>query len=227
MESNIKSSTGSKHIVIALLGALVAYFLINGLVDSRFSEIEQNTRSAIAEQEKIMVLVAETMARSGADEVTESIIKDCTLTERNEFDNLLANLNNGLSSTQLTQLERLFGRCGDFYAKRKAVMSARFTREIEVFALYVSQLAVIGADDAAQEYRVAKWEELAEAEQKLSDLFSELVLVQDEIIASLLSGNSADSEETQTILQRAGEIQQNLLVTNQQAAAVRSELVPL
>ena len=52
------------------------------------------------------------------------------------FDDLLGRLNDGLSRTQLVELERLFGRCGSFTSDRKSVMVSRLAREIEIYENY-------------------------------------------------------------------------------------------
>jgi plasmid maintenance system killer protein len=121
-------------------------------------------------------------------------------------------------------LERLFGRCGGFYAERKAMMVARLAREIEVYQTYVRQLETIIDADVEDEFFISQWTHLAEQEQKQSELFSELVRKQDEIIAALLAGKSADSLEIVEILRDVQEIQDTLTVTNIQTANVREEL---
>ncbi len=214
-----------KIVTFALLGALLVYTLTMYFTNQRFENLESQTRLLISEQETILTSIAQITARNGADAVTESIVRDCSVSERSSFDTLLGNLNSGLNRTQLVELERLFGRCGSFYSERKSVMVARLVREIEIYDTYVNQLSAITNADESDSYKLQQWKQLSTEEQKLSMLFAQLVQKQDEIISSLLAGNSAQSEEIQAILYSVNEIQETLVVTNSQVAKLRAELV--
>lgn len=203
------------------------YVSITTTVNSRFDELEESTRLLIANQQSLLVAIAETTARNGADSVTEVIIKDCSVVERNEFDDLLGKLDSGLSHDQLTTLERLFGRCGSFYSERKSVMVSRLTREIEVYESYVNLLSAELNEDLSISFNVPQWQALAAEEQKQSEMFTDLVAVQDQIITTLLSGKSPTSPEIVEVLRSAKEIQETLIVVNKQASSLRSELVSL
>ncbi|MCB9810208.1 hypothetical protein H6781_01250 [Candidatus Nomurabacteria bacterium] len=216
-----------KNLVVLLIGMLVMYFGVTTMVDKRFAEFETNTRSQITEQLVLVSAISEATSRNGADAVTESIVKDCSVSERIQFDDLLNNLNNNLNRTQLTELERLFGRCGSFYSERKSVMVARLTREVEILEGYVNQLSVILDKDISSEYSLEDWKKLSEEEKKQSELFANLVVLQDEIISTLLSGKNAQSPEIEEILQQVREVQETLLVANAQASALRSRLISL
>lgn len=228
METTKKNSwMNSKNAIFLLVGVTVMYFIVTVLVNARFNELEQSTRLLIADQESLLVAIAETTARNGADAVTESIIKDCSVTERNEFDDLLGKLDSGLNYTQLSTLERLFGRCGPFYSERKSIMVARLSREIEVYKSYVDLLNAELNEDLTDAFKVPQWQALAAEEQKQSEMFTDLVSVQDEIISTLLAGKSPASPEMAEILRKAQETQETLIVANKQASKLRSELVSL
>lgn len=215
-------------ILLVLLGAaLLAYLVSISVTNAKLADLDKSMRTQIAEQETLLVAIAETTARNGADKVTESIVRDCSITERDSFDNLLGRLNEGLARAELVELERLFGRCGSFFAERKSVMVARLAREIEVFESSVEQLAIIAGEDVREDYQVDVWNSLATEELKQSELFSSLVQKQDQIISTLLDGKSASSPEITEILQEVRELQETLIVVNQQASSIRSELVSL
>ncbi len=216
-----------KYIIIAALGVLAAYVLVMAGVELRLSELRLQTQLIITEHETQLATIAEITARNGADATTERMIRDCTIAERTRFDELLVRLDSGLSRVELTELERLFGRCGNFFAERKAVMVARLAREIEIYEEFVRQLGNLTGADESETYQVPEWKELASLEQKQSELFSELVSQQDLIISNLLSGKSPDSEEITTVLQNVSQIQETLVVTNKQATALRTTLVSL
>jgi hypothetical protein len=221
------STTVIVQILACLVAAVVLFALVRYIVAERFADLELETKVLITEQAGLLATIAETMARNGADQVTEQIIRDCSVSERTAFDTLLSRLNTGLSRSELTELERLFGRCGNFYAERKSVMAARLEREVEIYDMFVEQLANISGTHAAESYSVTKWRELVELERKQSNLFSELVTTQDQIITTLLTGKSATSPEIVQILENAQSIQETLIVTSAQAAEVRAALVSL
>lgn len=206
---------------------LIGYYIVTLAVNERLSDLQLQTEVLIAEQATRLSSIAEATARNGADAITEQIIKDCSLTERNRFDDLLGRLNRGLSGTELAELERLFGRCGSFYSARKAVMVARLQREYEVYLNYVRQLENLSGQSQSERYNLSGWEQLASLELKQSELFSELVRDQDEIISTLLSGKAPSSPEITSILERVQATQGTLFVTNAQAGEVRSELISL
>jgi hypothetical protein len=210
-----------------VIAILASYAAIDFVVKEKLEDHRTQLQLQISEQEKLLATVAETTARNGADKVTESIVKDCSVTERTDFDTLLSQLDKSLSLSDLTKLERLFGRCGSFYAQRRAVMVAKFEREIEVLEAYVTQLQTISDEKTIEKYQLQMWKELAIAEKKQSELFNTLVQQQDQIIGTLLEGKSPSSIEIREILTSVSETQESLFVASKQAASLRAVLVPL
>lgn len=225
MTVKVKSATKLAVMVVGLL--LLGFLLVHVAVNERLSDLQLQTEVLIAEQKTTLVAIAEATARNGADAVTERIIRDCTVTERTTFDDLLSRLNRGLQRSELVELERLFGRCGSFYAERKAVMVARLQREFEIYTTFVSQLSNLSGSDMSTRYNVSDWQLLAEYEQKQSDLFNELVVGQDDIISTLLSGKQTSSPEIVSILETVQGTQQTLMVTNAQINELRAKLIAL
>lgn len=227
-----KQNAGSKKLVSitvlgVLVGALCIYVLSNQVTKERLAALENHTRDAVTEQQALLVAIAETTARNGADAVTEEIIRDCQLSDRNRFDSLLSQLDSGLSSSELAALERLFDRCGSFYAERKAVMVSRLMREIEVYEYFVHQLGLISDTDVTEKYNIGQWQKLAQEEQKQSQLYAELVRLQGQIIATLVSGGAQADTDLDTVLLEVREVQETLIVINKQVGNIRSELVGL
>lgn len=225
MNTESKTRTNFKVIAAFVFGVALVYFLVNTVTQNRFQELESQARLLISEQQSVLAVIAETTARNGADAVTERVVRDCTVAERTTFDTLLGSLNNGLSQVQLIELERLFGRCGGFFAERKSVMVARLAREIEVYETYVNQLSTIVGENVSEEFQIEGWNNLSAAEKKQSELFSQLVTMQDSIISILLTGKSIDSPEMIETLREVKEIQETLAVTNQQVSKVRTQLI--
>jgi hypothetical protein len=228
MQNVIKNSwLNVKNILVLSLGILVMFMVVSLLVNSRFSEIESKTRVLVYDQVAILSTISEITARNGADNVTESIVRDCSVEERTRFDNLLSQLNNNLPHNELEELKQLFGRCGSFYSERKTIMVSRLAREIEVYEDYVELLGIEVNKDLSTDFRINSWKSLASEERKQSELFAELVSLQSKIISTLLEGKKADSSEIIEILNQVKEVQENLLIARKQASGLRSELVAI
>ncbi len=215
------------HLKTVVLGAFIlfAFAYVGGILIARerLSDLRSELLVQAGEQQTLLTTIAETTARGGADAVTEEIVKDCSIDERTQFDALLGRLDAGLSQSELSTLERLFGRCGSFYAQRKSVMVARFEREVEVYGNYVDQLEQVGGVDV-EDFKVVLWEQLVEDEKKQSAEFTALVENQDKIISSLLTGKSAASPEIKTILDEVKRVQQSLTDASISASEKRRTL---
>lgn len=216
-----------RYVAIAGVVAGATYIIITSIVNERLEDLQFLLQLQISEQQTLLAAISETTARNGADQITEQIVKDCTVTERTQFDQLLGRLDSGLSRAQLVELERLFGRCGSFYSERKSVMVSRLARETEIYEAYVTQFETISDTAESEQFQLTAWKNLVEQEQRQSELFASLVGLQDDIISILLDGGNPQSEEIQNILQEVQQKQETLLVANKQSANIRSELISL
>ena len=225
--SFLKKHKTLNRVLAGFLCVVVLYTLATVLMQLRLKNLREQIVLQISKQQTLLVGVAETTSRNGADVVTESIIKDCSVVERTKFDDLLDGLDKGLSKTELIKLEGLFGRCGSFYAQHKALMVSRLGREVEVYINQIEQLQTLTNSKVFETYKVDIWKQLVEQENAQSELFSSLVTQQDTIISTLMSGSRADSLEMKAVLKEARETQESLIATNRQAAVTRTALIPL
>jgi predicted transcriptional regulator len=216
-----------KRPIFLVLGVVIAYSFVTFIVNEKLEDLSSQLELQISQQETLLIAIAQTTARNGADTVTESIVSDCLVEERIRFDSLLGRLDKGLSKPELTELERLFGRCGAFFSDRKSVMVARLSREIEIYKTFVDQLEVLSDKESVGRYEVSTWETLADQERRQSEEFTKLVQLQDKIISTLLSGNATDSLEIKAVLEEVAQAQQSLTVSNMQATEIRQKLIPL
>ncbi|MEY2664976.1 MAG: hypothetical protein RLZZ480_81 [Candidatus Parcubacteria bacterium] len=223
--SRIHTNRYSKAAYVVLL-IIVAYVAALFIARVRLETFREQAQAAVTEQQAVLVEIAEITGRNGGDESADVIVHDCAVDERVAFDDLLGRLNDGLSQSDLTKLDRLFGRCGTFHAERKALMVARLERELEVFTTFVDGLAALTVEDEQKKYMLATWRELVEEEKKQSALYTSLVTEQDKIITTLLSGKRAESAEMKAVLEEARETRESLLMSNQQAAILRGEIMP-
>jgi hypothetical protein len=203
---------------------VVGFLVVHLIVGQLLTDLRITLESQIEEQETLLTDIAMTTARGGADKVTETIIKDCSIVEREEFDQLLGRLDKSLSVRELTALERLFARCGSFYSERKSVMVARLSREVDVYELLVTQYKMLEGDGPAAMYAVEQWRELVLEEERQSVAFARLVGLQGQIIDKLLSGSGPKSDEVQAVLLEVQEQQQALTVASNQAGKIRESL---
>jgi hypothetical protein len=214
--------------IIVISGLLVLSVLLGLYIASeRVDAFEVTARVQVAEQVAVLNTIAETIARNGADSVTESVIRDCPLNERTRFDSLLGQLDSGLSFLELQELDGLFNSCASFFSDRKSLMAARFSRESEAYESRVQLLDTLTSDDEFENARVADWKSLVAEEQKQSELFSELVEAQKEIIDALIEGQSARSEEIIGILTDVNETKEALAFSRQQAERIRNTVTSL
>lgn len=217
----------AKALFFGLLIVVGLYYLLNLMVEGRLTAYESLVRSQQAEQELLLVEIAKTTARNGADSITEKIVKDCSSTDRIEFESLLVKLDSGLKGEDLSNLERLFGRCGNFFSERKSVMVERLKRELAIYESYTSQLSQLQGTSLDEEFQIPAWQELVSLELQQSALFSQLITLQDKIISTLLAGESVESLKIKAILQEVNEVQLKLNTANTQAGSVRTELISL
>lgn len=211
--------------IIGLIVVIAGYFIAQIIITERLENTRSTIESQQAEQRALLLGIAEITARNGADEITALVLQDCPTEDRKRFDELLGQLNSGLPQQELIELDQLFTQCGMFYAERKLLMVSRLAREIEVYKAYTNQLSAITDKDQTASAQIQQWEELATLEREQSELFNQLVILQERIITTLLDEKSLESEEIKAILSEVAEVQGNLLLKTQQATSVRNELI--
>ena len=214
---------GAAGIGVAVLVGGIVQFLVN----ERLEDLLATVTLQQSEQRALLVGIAETTARNGADAVTESVVKDCSPTERDRFDRQLGRLDAGLSQTELVELNSLFSSCGSFFAERKSLMVARMKREFDLYESYTEQLEVLRGTELDDESKLEEWRSLVEFEAKQNELFTSLVSLQGRIIDELLAGNTVNSPEMEEILAEVREVRENLTLASTQASSVRSEVLSL
>lgn len=215
---------------IIILGALVSVgtFLTlritQELSTAQAAEAQALVNLRIAEQELLLQQISEAARRGEADATTELVIVDCSASERNRFDLLLDALNTPLSQGELREAELLLNKCGGVAADRRAFMSARLLREVEVFETLQRLSLAFGAPEVAVPDRLADWKQLAQFELQMATQLRELVTLQGRIIELLLDGKRAESTEIQEILKEVRNTQNVISITNQQMDNVRESL---
>jgi hypothetical protein len=232
MYQNLVSSTGMKAniagIVVGCVLVLIVLFVGHIYTKSQVDAALQNTHLAldtmIAEQEVILVTIADLVKQSAADAITERIIVDCSGSERQQFDALLNKLSVTISPSELRELDTLFLKCGRFYADRKSVMAARLIREVAVYKAHITLKQQTGVLDEIALSRVVRWQQIAETELEIAKNFTTLVDLQGDIILTLLAGKDRTSPEITATLDTVKETRDAMTVQTKQIEKLREEL---
>jgi hypothetical protein len=219
-----KKIISTKGLVIIGLVIVLIYFVSMSVVKERLSSLETVVREQIAVQQEQLTLIDETLARNEVTENLQSIIRDCPLTQRVEFDSLLNRLNTGLSQEELARLDTLLPTCGEYFSIRKSIMSQQLAREVAVFETYLTQLQALVSSDPIDEYQLSLWQEIVTEEQKQAEHYTKLVSLQANIIEEVSTGSDPDSETVQQILNQVRETQENLLLARTKANNARESL---
>lgn len=227
--------TNKKYLTVTILCAVVIGFFYLGieLVVSQWIT-NQNGKTLltidlkIAEQELLLGTIADLARRTEADAITNRIIVDCVTDERKRFDTLLDALSVQITTPELKELDILFYKCGNFYSDRKAVMSARLHREVEVYNDFVSLRAgLISSVDVVLQERGSLWVKLSESELVFSDYFGTLVKLQGDIISALLVGESRNSESITATLDEVTATRVQMTILSRQIEEYRNSIQSL
>jgi len=211
-------------LIVTVVAAIVAIILGIFIATQRLEAYVAAVATQHTEQFARLTKMADVIARNGVDEVGQALVQDCPVNERVRFDDLLGRLDQGLTSTELQELDELFDGCASFQADRKAVMVSRLAREVDAYATSVALLLTLTGSDSAVEDSLNKWEQLLTLEQNQSASLNALVVAQQEIISTLISGKAADSPEMTAILDGVRETREALLFAGTQATTLRTEL---
>jgi hypothetical protein len=217
-------SQKQKRILLVISSFLIVASLIVGLTEYRLKNLRTELTVRIEEQQARLIQTANAAAQNGAGMLAPALINDCPVAERTKFETLLGRLDDGLPPTELFELDRLFGRCGAFYAERKSVIVAQLKREVEVYESYVAQLYTLKTVPTEKKYQLEEWNELVLIESNRAVLLMKLVSLQEAIIGALLEGNTPASESVKAILVEVATTQEALIRSNAEVITVQEVL---
>jgi len=195
-----------------LVGVFVAH--------NNIQDFEEAIRIRLVEQRSVLISLAELTDSNGADESISQIITDCS--RRNEYESLLITLDT-LSQRELLTLQTLSDSCGGFYSERKALMVAKFERELESYKDLITLLTLLTRTDI-DIYELSRWNELFLLEKNRSTLLTDQNLLQEKIITLLISGATPTSVSVQKLVAEAREIAQLLMTNGQTIDSIRESL---
>jgi hypothetical protein len=187
------------------------------------SKYVHDVRTMIEAQQATMQSIVLLTAKDMADERTQQIIQDCSSENRASFDTLLSNLQN-IRGQQLIEVESLFNDCGDFYAVQNAVMVAKLEREYELYTNYISLLLAVDSRTQPTTFKQQQWQELVALENEKSNLSTQLVKIQGEIITLLRTNKAIASDEMQTLVVDGQKTREALYTNSSLIETLRTEL---
>lgn len=211
-----------KNLIVALAAAAFVLLLAALYVQQSQRELSLMVQVRIAEQAQTLASISELTHQNRADELAESIIRNCSSESRTEYEDLLNRLST-LNAVELQELEQLFDACASFFAERKAIMVARLEREFEVYSEYIALLSTLKSPNIIIDDELENWRSLVELEKERSALMTEQVNVQSSIISALKTANIND-DTVQALLVRAQQINQRVTTINSKIQTVRDSL---
>jgi hypothetical protein len=221
----IKFYTKYRSLIIGtIFGLLIIYIFSTLIIEKRLNSLKVSLEDKIELQQRIISDIALTTGRGGSNNQAEMIVTECSSEERVDFESSLSKLDTGLPNKELNQLSRLFNSCGHVYANRRASMAFQLEREVAYLDDLVAQRRVID-DDYDILVNLEKWSDLVVNEKLISNNFQELVIIQRQIIDSLLLGKTTDSEEVKTLMKDAQSLKNELTTATEKASTIRSELI--
>lgn len=197
------TSSFTRTHVLPFIAGVCTIVLVTYLYGSYLREQTQTllTQRAATERSEVRAL-RELMDGGRATDAVRAVIRDCP--DRNRFDSLLGQLET-LSVNELSEVEELFYRCGDYFALRDQVMALQLVNAADALQVTVRHLTALGEATASSTYRPAHWGQIAQLEAEQADAFQELVRLQGAIIVALRGGATRTSENVSTLLSEVNE----------------------
>lgn len=218
---------------VTILLILVVLILISLYFIVRYTAVVQNRNTVaaldtiIANQEKLVISLGDTTRVGGADSEIERLIVDCSATDRQRFDTLLDLLSGTIAKSELTELNTLFYRCGNFYAARKSALATKLKREVDIFSQYYDLRTILSNTNQSQVAKLDAWQKLAEAELKTAEFFNKLVVLQGTIISELTAGKSATAPSIVATLGEVSSVRGQMVILSKQIEVYKTEALAL
>jgi hypothetical protein len=214
-----------KQLLIGLLiGGILAYVVSDLIVDKRLHDLQTALDTEIEIQSAELQNIASVLGSGGSVPDINAFIKECPSAEMTQYDTLLSALDKGLSKYQLTELYKLFNRCGDTAASRRAGTALLLEKQVDLYTQLVTQRAALGSYEESVN-TLSKWNLLVEKEKNISALFYSLVVAQEEILVALMENVSPTSLLVENIRARAQTVREELSVATQEVSELRATLI--
>jgi hypothetical protein len=206
-----------------IVGAVAVYFVSNFTTERKLSQLQLSLDTSIEEASLETIELALEIGRGGQMHKATALITDCSNSERDTYEALLAGLDKGLSGADLRELDNLFSRCAPIQAVRRTLMNMDLARRVDNFEELVNQRKQIGTYKL-YDNELATLNLVVQLEEDITEISFDLVYLQREIINVLLGGGSRDSEKAIELKKRGVELRTELSTKANAAFELRSQL---
>lgn len=218
--------TNHKKVIVAAGAGFLLAILVSAYVSYTQAIATDLLQQRIAVQEAKLQTLGDLIRQDRADAEVSAIVRDCAPEARQRYDAQLGKLNT-LRGAELSEMQILFADCGDFFVVQRAVMVARLGREIEVYKTYAELQSTIRGQTEVATGRAATWQALLDVEKVRSELGTQLVTIQGQIITLLADGMLPTNDDIAVLLTEAQEVRENLSFIGMQVDARRGEIESL
>ncbi len=206
-----------------LFGVISVYLLASTIAVYRVHSATQLLAAEIANYEaEIEEIVAVVHGSGLLDGVTDKV-RDCSSSDRAEFETLLSKLEDGLAQSELDDLSVLFDRCASVTADRRVMITLHLAAKLESLKTIIQARDLLTTQTAGHS-KIARYEELHHAEEAINKKLFELVDLQAEIIEALRGGLPLNSSEADTLRVKGGQIQNEITIQTEIINLLRKEL---
>lgn len=206
-------------IIFVALFVLGAYWYLDVKKEAYLSIITD----VVTEEERKLSELSTTLSNSGwYDE--RPIVSDCSQVKRARFDNLLSRLSS-LSRSELTELDGIFDGCAFYFSTVQSVKVSNLKREVGFYNDQLRTMSVFSPEAEEKLLTITTWDEFVRLAEEQSDLVTELVTIQGEIIDLLIAFNSSESTAVKTLVSRAQEVRENIIFLEQKMGELRTSLL--
>jgi hypothetical protein len=222
----MKNFLNSNRYVISglLIGGLLMYGVAHQIAEKRLALLQTNLESQQAIKATEATNLATLLAQGGTSPAAATIINDCTVGERAQFDNRLGRLDLGLSKTELSELDNLFNRCASVQATRRAIMVLQLEATVTEHAALVEHRKLLGSYEKSDSIK-EQLQLLLASEKSISSLSYDQVNLQKEIIQDLLLGLDVGSVAANELREKGSAIRNELISLTETSAVIRENLL--
>lgn len=181
---------GYRHYFLGILvGMAVVFASSTFVIEKKTNEFKVNLEQKITELSEKLVLDTASFNQTAWLEPVSMML--CSSEEQTRFDTLLSSLDKSLNSSELNELTRLVRPCAYPVSiartNRLRVVEARYRELQNLFSLAEP------FDLSVQRPNMAAWTEWLRIEKAYIEAYQNLIISQQAIVESLLSGSTKDS----------------------------------
>lgn len=201
-----------KMLGAGLLFAVFVFASASWYVYAKEKSFTSVLRTQLNAEQTTLIELAKASSQDGLDSDLSKIVTNCNSEDQSEFDTLLGSLGQ-LRGAELKHVQQLFYTCALIYPEQRQLMAERISRELRQYEQLSELLSIIERKAAITEYPTDLWKQVSDMETKRGELARQLVNVQGQIIAALVSGKGASSPDVQQMVVDGQQVRESLSST--------------